>query len=213
MKTEQVLQGLIHNDDVKIDIYALPLVARKMRHPLFAHRPNMESGAQTKDLAKFYGISYTTVESVNCISDPGEACLILGAGLLPSEFVMRVPTVNCHPGLIPAVRGLDAFKWAMHDSQPLGVSLHLVDKEVDAGKHLKSIRTPVFSEDTIESLAQRHYETEIQLLINFRRYLKKPESHMTGIQERPARMRMPIEIEKEMLAHADTYINKHRERA
>lgn len=204
LKTEQVVLRLVERGE-SIALYALPFAPRPGRPVAFAHRPEMADGADPEELATTLSLPFTPIEGPEDITGDFDAVVVAGAGLLPASFVERYRVVNCHPGLQPAVRGLDAFKWAIHDGMPLGVSLHLVDVEVDAGKHLASRRTPVLPSDTVDSLARRHYEREIALLTDFRRYLDAPESHLPGLAVRPARKRMPVEAERSMLANFDAW--------
>ena len=208
LKSEQLLCGLALDQSLSLSVFALPFVEREQRTVLFEHRPNMRSGADMMAFCRFYDLPFQRIQTVNEIGEGYDACLIAGAGLLPGEFVERVPTINCHPGLIPAVRGLDAFKWAIHDNQPLGITLHLIDAEVDKGVHLISLETPIFASDTIENVASRHYHREIALMLNFRRWLKDPAQPF-NVPERTARMRMPKEVEQNMLDHAEEYIQMH----
>jgi len=186
-------------------LLGLPFQPRPVRPVRFTHRPDMATGAHPAELATALGIAWVPLAGPGAIPDGFDVLLVAGAGLLPAEVVQRVPVVNAHPGLIPAVRGLDSFKWAILDDMPLGNTLHLLDEAVDAGQHLATLRTPVLSSDTIESLARRHYQLEIALLAAFRRYLASPEPPPADLPERPASRRMPAELEERMLAHFPAY--------
>ena len=72
----------------------------------------------------------------------------LGAGILSKECVENKKIINSHPGIIPASRGLDSFKWAIYENKPLGVSLHCIDKEVDSGEIISIIPTTVYKTET-----------------------------------------------------------------
>jgi phosphoribosylglycinamide formyltransferase-1 len=205
LKTEQIPCGLALEPGMAVDVLASPFSPRKPRAPRFQHRPDMNASITPAELSHQLGFGFSRVPEVGEIDRDFDYIIIGGAGLLPAEFVNRYKVVNCHPGLQPAVRGLDAFKWAIHDGQPLGVSLHLIDEEVDAGTHLKSVRTPVAANDTIETLARRHYELEIQLLIAFHRFAANPQPYLPGLEVRLPRLRMPAEAEKVMLERFDDY--------
>ena len=208
LKTEQLLRALTLDPDLEIALYALPLIPRPARAVRFAPRPDMTGGAHPEALAGHYGLDYRRIGEVEVIDDPLDVCVIAGAGLLPASFVERYPVVNGHPGLQPAVRGLDAFKWAICDRMPLGISIHLIDEAVDAGRHLKSVCTPVFADDSLERLAARHYALEIALLARFAQFLDAPEDTLPDLAERPARMRMPAEVEAAMCAGFPDYLDR-----
>ena len=208
LKTQQLLQAFVHEDKLDIALFGLPFVARPSRAPRIRHRPDMNYGGHPATVAAHHGIRYASIAEVEAIGEGFDAVLIAGAGLLPGSFVGKMPVVNGHPGLIPAVRGLASFTWAILHRAPLGVSLHLLDADVDAGKHLKSVPTPVYYGDTLETLAGRHYENEIVLLARFARYLLRPEDPLPGLHERPARRRMPRETEDLMITRFDDYVRR-----
>ncbi|WP_198172869.1 formyltransferase family protein [Bradyrhizobium sp. AT1] len=131
--------------------------------------------------------------------------LIAGAGILSPAAIGRKKIVNAHPGIIPAARGLDAFKWSIFHGVPLGITLHFVDADVDSGDVIAIVETPVLPEDDIFTLARRHYELEIEMLVDFRALLQVGGADSKGYPERPARMRMPRALEKDMLERFETY--------
>ena len=206
LKTEHLLLELIKKKDLNLIVYALPFIKRKKRKVLFSHRPNMETGQKPEKLANKIDIPFRRINKLDDIKDKLEVCLVAGAGILPKEFVKKVVTINCHPGLIPSVRGLDAFKWAILDKKPLGITLHIIDKKIDSGKHLKSVKTSISKDDTIEQLAKKHYKLEIDLLANFREHLESPEKEMSNLARDKPRMRMPVNLEKSMLHGFEDYI-------
>tara|TARA_Y100001935_G_C17273114_1_gene493102 strand:- start:40 stop:717 length:678 start_codon:yes stop_codon:yes gene_type:complete len=198
LKTEQVVTNLAMDEQVKdISIFALPYLERKKREVIFNHRPNQNLGTQTENLKNIGKVSFHKWSGKEVIADFVDIFIITGAGILDIKFAKEKPVINAHPGIIPTSRGLDSFKWTIFNNDPLGISLHLIDQEVDKGKILIIKKTPIFSQDTIESLAKRHYELEIFMLSNALNYLQKKESRK--YKEKPARLRMPADKEKHML--------------
>ena len=59
--------------------------------------------------------------------------------LLPAEFVnaWQGQMINVHPSLLPAYPGLQSIARAYQDGHPVGVTLHEVIVEMDAGKVLR----------------------------------------------------------------------------
>ena len=129
--------------------------------------------------------------------------LITGAGLLPSKIVKNKKIINCHPGIIPSARGLDSFKWSIYNYIPLGITLHYINEEVDAGQIISIVRTPIYSGDSLMTLARRHYELEIDVLSNFTYYLSNSLTESFPIQD-PHR-RMSAETEAVMVRRFDEY--------
>ncbi len=208
LKTEQIALGLAQRGYIDLAFFALPFVSRPAREVVFAHRPDMMGGAHSRDVAAALGASYTSVASPSEIpADAADLFLILGAGLLPAEFVAATAgrVLNAHPGIIPLVRGLDAFKWAIFDQMPIGNSLHYIDEEADAGEVIAVLPTPVFETDTLEDFARRHYEIEILMMVDFERYVARPSLPAEEHEERPARMRMKADKQQELCSAFDAY--------
>jgi phosphoribosylglycinamide formyltransferase-1 len=207
LKTEQVALGLNLRGYSDLIFYGLPFVQRADRKVLFVHRPNMIQGAHAREVAAAVSAPFVAVETAAAIpANDADLFVILGAGLLPAEFV-RVTlgrVINAHPGIIPLVRGLDAFKWAIIDRMPIGNSLHYIDEEADAGEVMGIVPTPLFSDDTLETFARRHYELEILMMIGFETYLERRQLSPSAAT-RPARMRMPLEVQATLRERFEEY--------
>lgn len=203
LKTEQILLRLIGRYDMKV--YALPYIQRSARKVLFQHRPDQFAAIHPRDICKRYGLPYIPVASDTQIDNHCDLYLITGAGILSAECVRGKRILNCHPGVIPAVRGLDAFKWSIYEQIPLGVTLHYIDEDVDAGEVVSIVPTPVFPSDTLETLSRRHYENEIQLLADFGEYLERPGNPFEGIAKGESRRRMRAEQEAELQDRFEQY--------
>jgi len=209
LKTEQVLLNLLNKySPAQLKIYALPFVPRRDRNIQINHRPDQSVSVAPEVMAKAHDISYTPVAHDYDIPDGLDYYLILGAGILSEAFVKNKKTVNCHPGVIPAVRGLDAFKWSILEMQPLGVSLHFIDERVDAGEVISIIPTNVYLTDTMETLCRRHYENEIFIISNFDRYLEHPTNIFEGIAEGQPHRRMDATTEAVMTGKFEEYKQK-----
>ncbi len=207
LKTEQVMINLALKG-YDMTIFGLKFKTRPGRDVLFQHRPDQSNGVHAKNLAQHYNLPYVPVEHDYQIPDGFDYYLILGAGILSEEFIGDKKVINCHPGIIPNSRGLDSFKWAILHDRPLGITLHFIDKEVDAGELICVVGTPVFENDTLESLARRHYELEIDLISDFESYLSSEVNHFPDIQVEDALMRMPVSKEAELLNSVQSYIEK-----
>jgi phosphoribosylglycinamide formyltransferase 1 len=214
LKTEQLVQRLLLRSKtaagptLDLKLLALPFTSRQSRAISFAHRPDQEKAVATRELAGACGLEFLacTYDSIPEIAD---YYLVAGAGIIPASGIGSKKIINVHPGIIPSARGLDAFKWSIVDGVPLGVTMHFIDAEVDAGKIITVVRTPVFRTDSIEVLARRHYELELDVECEFLAFLDGKDKGI--LPEYPAnapRMRMPAAIEKEMFAKFEEY--KHR---
>lgn len=95
-----------------------------------------------------------------------EIGVVAGARILPRRVIdcFRKGIVNFHPGLIPEVRGLDALQWAVYHDLPLGVTAHLIDHRVDAGRIVERRVIDEYEDDTLIDLSLRLHETQVGML-------------------------------------------------
>jgi phosphoribosylglycinamide formyltransferase 1 len=210
LKTEQVLHQLLRKG-FRLRIYALPFALRKQRKTLIAHRPDQALAVNSESIALQHQIPYVVCESDLDIDNSCDVYLILGAGILSPAFIEGKRVINCHPGIIPASRGLDSFKWALFEKKPLGITLHYIDEEVDGGEIITVLPTNVYKSDTITTLARRHYENEIYCSSHFYESLDNPQNQFVGIETGEPKRRMPRNTEEELVAQFADYIKLHAE--
>ena len=204
LKTEQLVHRYTRDKRIEaIKIFALPFLPRKNKKVVFQHRPNMTKGLHTQSLAEFPKVEFSKWDGKQIIGKCCDAFVIGGAGILDIGFAEAKPIINAHPGIIPLTRGLDSFKWAIYNGHPVGVTLHLIDNEIDKGKILTIEHTPVFSTDTIQTFARRHYELEIEMLTNIIDVMS--QSVRPVGEELPTTMRMNSSIEVEMIKRFDDW--------
>jgi phosphoribosylglycinamide formyltransferase-1 len=192
-------------------MYALPYKQRKERVTLFEHRPNQSDAIASEAIAEKHKIAYIKCGKDTDIDSSCDLYLVCGAGIISKECINGKKIINSHPGIIPASRGLDSFKWAVYDMQPLGITLHYIDENVDSGEIIAVIPTNIYKTDSIATLARRHYENEIRCMGNFMEYIKEPGNPYKGIEGREAKKRMPIEKERELLMNFDKYTERYGE--
>lgn len=212
LKTEQVIAKMVLRGIKDITIGATPWKQRKTRDISFQHRPDQSCSPSLAVLAQSYGLNFLEIDDwMQCNYRDFDFIVMTGGVLVPEDVLeLGIPVVNCHPGIIPIVRGLDAFKWAIYDMLPLGNTLHFIDGAVDIGEPIKIIQTPVFSSDSsIELLAKRHYEHEINLLAYFDLFLEGDRSTYDFSLQRSARMRMKRDDEGIMMSRFPAYIKEY----
>ena len=210
-KTEQVLHAFARMG-YSIEVYALPFLPRKGRNVLFEHRPDQSTGVRADAICKKFGLELFKCETDSEVRTGCDYYHVLIGKVISPSCLADKRVINCHPGVIPAVRGLDAFKWAVLDNRPLGNTLHYIDEAVDMGEVISVEPTPVYKTDSLERLARRHYECEIEMVVNFERYLKEPSNVFADSPEGMQNMRMNKETERSMLEAADRYIREQSER-
>ena len=204
LKTEQLVCRYIQNEKIsEINLYALRFKIRADRVVNISHRPDMTRSISTENLAELSKVKFLKWNGKDNISSSNDIFVIGGAGIVDVGFANGKPIVNAHPGIIPLTRGLDSFKWAIYNNDPVGNTLHLIDNEVDKGEILQIKHTPVFSSDSLETLARRHYEIEIDMLAQVLEVIEK--RILPSDIEKPATMRMNANIEAEMIRKFDDW--------
>lgn len=149
-------------DPVKLSIPPSS-VRTKIRHPATVH---------PSAVARRFGIPYSVVphnapEAEELLrSLAPDLGIITGARILKAHIIRRFSRgiVNFHPGLIPEARGLDALLWSILGDIPPGVTAHLIDEQIDAGRIL--IRQPmeVHEDDSIFDLSERLHDLQLEML-------------------------------------------------
>jgi phosphoribosylglycinamide formyltransferase-1 len=189
-------------------MFALPFVPRKQRKTLLEHRPPQSDAVVPEILAEKHGIPYLPCVNDEDIDNSCDIYLILGAGIISAKCIEGKKIINCHPGIIPACRGLDSFKWAIYNMKPMGITLHYIDASVDAGEIIAVIPTNIYRTDSLATLARRHYENEIECMSNFACFLENPQNAFSGIEVDESRMRMSIEKERELVRRFSEYVER-----
>lgn len=206
LKTQQVLKGMVElHKEYKYTIFALPYYPRKKRDVIFEHRPRQDNCIGVENIAKKYNIELVKCDSDIDIYEGLDVYLITGAGIISEEALKGKKIINCHPGIIPLVRGLDAFKWAVLEKIPIGNTLHYIDENVDHGQVIFIKETELITTDTIESFALKHYLSEIEMLVNFERYICESNKAKSDYKVRSAKRRMKKSDELKMISSFDDY--------
>ena len=215
-KTQDVLHGLKAKGYQNVKIFALPFIQRENPFkPIYQHRPSKAIQVNLDDYCNSFGYNFdlTTAETLNNqLNDyKAEYVIIAGAGLLPDELVENHKIINTHPGFLPLTRGLDSLKWAITKGVEIGVTTHFVDTEADAAFLIEQQYVPVYGNDTFHSLANRQYETEIEMLVNSIELIPTlSEFKSLSSNEFEATRRMPKAIEENLMQAFDTYKEKYK---
>lgn len=205
-KTYDVLSLLKANGYTDVNVYAVPFHYQKKHFPIIQHRPEMHFRIpETDELCFNLGYRYEVGELESFNIDKERIVLIAGAGILPKEFVDRHIIINAHPGYIPNCRGLDAFKWAIAEQQPVGVTTHILGGVIDAGTVIERRIIDIYKTDTFHSVAQRVYENEVSMLVEA--IEKSDDRHLKTIspENYEIHKRMPQSIEKNLMEFFEQY--------
>ncbi|MGL4323486.1 MAG: formyltransferase family protein [Beijerinckiaceae bacterium] len=206
-KTYQVANGLNKRGFATVDFLLMPFVQRNAREVMFNHRPPQFNGGEPREVAKRLGATLHDYANWETLVEKYDYFIVCGSNLIEEKFANSGKVINVHAGLIPHVRGLDSFKWAIHDLKPLGNTIHIIDSNADMGEVIAHEVTDVFHGDDLPSLASRHYENEIYMLTHFDQYLESRIKNEYAMSS--ATKRMPIETERVMFERFSQYKNKY----
>ena len=204
-KTQDLLVQLKLNGYKDIQLVVIPWVERKNFQPLFQHRPSNRVDIKTETLCERLSLEFSKTPTENLHDffekNPFEYILIAGAGILPEDLAKNHRVINSHPGFLPNMKGLDAFKWAIYQGQPLGVTTHYISEKADEGELIERRKVPVYFEDSFHNLAYRVYETEIEMLVNSIEMIKSKKASLESLADNnfSANRRMPHHLERIMM--------------
>lgn len=209
-KTYDVLSLLKANGYTDVMVCAIPFRYQKKKFPIYQHRPEMNFMIPDMEIfCKNLGYQYIVGELESFEIEKGRIVLIAGAGILADEFVKEHVVLNAHPGYIPECRGLDAFKWAIVEDKPIGVTTHLVGDYIDAGLVIERRVIDIYMSDTFHSVAHRVYENEVSMLVEAIEKYRMDTMHMMSPGDTEVHKRMPENMERELFRKFEDYKSIH----
>lgn len=84
--------------------------------------------------------------------------------LFPKALYSAIPCVNIHPGFNPQTRGWFPQVWGIILGNQVGVTVHLIDGELDHGDIIDRVPVDAYLWDTSKTLYDRILDAEIQWL-------------------------------------------------
>ena len=118
-----------------------------------------------QDDVKLIGL-FTTHEQLSTITT-FDLDFIISAGYhhrIP-ERIINHPTVACiniHPSYLPYNRGADPNVWSIAEGTPAGVSIHLVEPDIDTGPVIAQMQVQTDFADTGLDLHQRLEDAQLE---------------------------------------------------
>lgn len=181
LKTWQMMRRYL-TKGFRITLFAFPFKLRPAKDDgRYQDRPSQIIDLDVEAFCAANGIGYRKVEGwgdafaseLDCPGGTGKPDVYVTciAKIIPAAFIAGRTILNCHPGLLPHNRGVDAFKWCVINKWPFGVTLHVIDHEIDRGTILHRMRVPVWPGDTLGDVWRRAYDVEGDLLGNFDLFL------------------------------------------
>ena len=190
------LKALYPNDEFLL--IPMPWVDRE-HDPVLKHRPDNAIPITAKQLGKILDISVTNEMDFTEIDFDLEMILIGGANILKGDLEKNI-VINAHPGYLPNYRGLDAYKWAVSEGGPIGVTTYRIDNRVDCGVLLDR---QIIEYENFYKTARKVYDLEIDMLvesiklIRLNKYGKNltDEHFLPGRMSREAEYKLKYEID------------------
>lgn len=206
LKTFQLILKLLVNGH-RITLFAFPFKLRPAQQQTrFNDRPFQLIDLDMPEFCKRHGVHYVDVggwqdghsAALGCPGAPETPAVFMTciAKIIPAHFIKERLILNCHPGLLPQNRGVDAFKWCVVNDWPFGITLHVIDEAIDRGRILHRMRIPVLPTDTLADVSQRAYHMEVDLMAAFDRYLPNNAHNWRVDDEHPlSKNLIPPEID------------------
>ena len=133
------------------------------------------AGVRALDIAETFGVPSRVLppEEVTAALDEVEPDLVVMAGYtrlwpIPERYVGR--TINIHPALLPRHGGRGFYGKRVHEAvlkagdRVSGCTVHWVDDRYDTGPPIARREVPVLPGDTPETLADRVFAEELEVL-------------------------------------------------
>ena len=165
-KTYDTLTYLKSKGYYNVVVFSNPKKYTKVFKPIYEHRPKEWHDLNPKNLCNALGYEYIEGCPDRENLFPNSIIIICGAGIIDETIISNYRIINSHPSILPLNKGLDALKWAIYNKDPLGVTSHLITKNVDDGPIILQKKIDVYEKDTFHLIASKLYELEIKILVD-----------------------------------------------
>lgn len=158
----------------------------------------------TQDLCRSFGFEYHEVDHADVLAiaplirNRGiEIGVIAGARILKRQVIdlFAEGVVNFHPGKIPETSGLDALFYSIRRNVPMGMTVHLIDHRVDAGRFIFFEELQLGPDDGLDAIAENMHLVQVTALRRFLSVLRNGKIEAEPI-DRPAKNTPMPEDEK-----------------
>src|SRR3990167_1962069 len=126
----------------QVTVFAFPFKHRPEVNYRYRDRPeqillglDLERYCRENNIA-YRKINSWDLENASQLDYPDEetrprAYLTCIGKIIPPAFIAGRKILNVHPGLLPHNRGVDSFKRSLVNEWPFGVTLHVIDEQID----------------------------------------------------------------------------------
>jgi len=103
-------------------------------------------------------IDFNSPQSEQLLAELRPDLIVLGGARILKRPILeraKVAVLNAHPGLLPSYRGNDVVAWALHNGDPVGVTVHVVDAGIDTGPIVMTQELPVAKGESVNELKRK----------------------------------------------------------
>ena len=143
------ITSFFENREEKIDIFCAPSSKNLFREQLEDRK------VQTIDLKNEFRVLTDYKLGISAHSKQ----------IFPEILVKTVRCVNIHPGLNPHNRGWYPQIFSILNKKPIGVTIHIMDAEIDHGNIIAQIEAEITEVDTSRTIYDRLLELEYSLFV------------------------------------------------
>lgn len=221
-KSSEFLTRLVVSGFDVAAVIAAPWVPLKSsREPVLPTKPNRIQTITAAAICTRFDIPYFSVphddeKAVSLVQGSrAEVGVIGGARILKGSILSALPfgIVNFHPGLIPEARGLDSLKWSIYEGIAPGVTAHLIDERIDAGRIILRRQIQVHESDSLMEVGLRIEDTQVELLEEVLHMIEDqpdPSAYALIGEVGPTLGAMPENLESELLDRFVSWKTAHR---
>ena len=163
----------LKESDIKIDVIVAASYKKiKKTKRLYDFHKYNSTSVHPKDISKkfkipYFNLDHNSSEVKKIIIDYKiNFGIIAGARILSQEIIklFSYGILNIHPGLLPQNRGLDSILWAIKKNYKIGISAHLINDKIDAGRLVLNQVVVPEKNDNIFDIYKKVFETQINIL-------------------------------------------------
>ena len=135
--------------------------------------------------------------------------VIAGARILDHKIIklFNRGIINFHPAILPECRGLDSLLWSIYNNYPLGVTSHLINQKIDAGKLVMKSKIKILSSDNLCTIHKKIYNLQLDLIIPSLNKLSLNRDLQILADHGSYNTYMSEDLQKEVVEKVDSYIN------
>ena len=135
--------------------------------------------------------------------------VIAGARILDHKIIklFNRGIINFHPAILPECRGLDSLLWSIYNNYPLGVTSHLINQKIDAGKLVMKSKIKILSNDNFFTIHKKIYNLQLDLIIPSLNQLSLNRDLQILADHGSYNTYMSEDLQKEVVEKVDSYIN------